>query len=172
MIPFELVILEKNHTIPPPRLTSNQTQDMIKISATAPPQRMADIERWRSVLDYSKLPKVKNWGLTVEEKMMVVPARVLPPPKVTYANNVSVNAGGGKWDGRNKKFFKPGKPLTSWAVVSFDYRMDEPAVKRFIDTLVRSMQVSGQSSCVYLFLVLSPDLISLPISFRALQAPE
>jgi eukaryotic translation initiation factor 2C len=38
-------------------------------------------------LDYNNLPKAKAWGVQIEDHMMEVNARVLPPPTVLYGNN-------------------------------------------------------------------------------------
>jgi eukaryotic translation initiation factor 2C len=77
---------------------------MIKISAKAPPARMAQSKRppplhlnrsdrclvgdWRRKLNYENLPKLKHWGVEIQQNMMQVPARVLQAPNITY--------GGGK----------------------------------------------------------------------------
>ncbi|KAL7411338.1 Piwi domain-containing protein [Mrakia frigida] len=136
MVPFELVAILPNHSIPPTRLSSDQTAEMIKHSALPPPQRMAGINNWRKELDYSRLPKIAAWGLDVSPDMLTCDARVLMPPRVGYGNNQTVNANNGSWNLMGKKFFKPGKNLVSWSVISFDGRMMKEEIEGFMKQFV------------------------------------
>lgn len=45
------------------------------------------VRDWRSKLDYNNLPRSKTWGVQINDQMMEVDARVLPPPVVLYGGN-------------------------------------------------------------------------------------
>ncbi|WVR04637.1 hypothetical protein IAU60_001648 [Kwoniella sp. DSM 27419] len=121
-LPLEFAILLPFHSIPFMRITPEQTAEMTK----PPPERQAAINAWRQKLNYQNLPKLKAWGVQVQPAMMQIPARVLQAPPVVYADKKSVGAGGGSWRLRGNKFCKPGNPLKSWAIVSFDERTGIP----------------------------------------------
>ncbi|WWC86888.1 uncharacterized protein L201_001767 [Kwoniella dendrophila CBS 6074] len=107
-----------------------------KHAAKPPPEREGAINAWRTKLDYSNLPKLKAWGVEVNTKMMNIPARVLMPPNVLYGGNKSIKANFGGWNLKAVKFTKPGKPLKSWSVVSFDERCIVPDLQKFVTYLV------------------------------------
>ncbi|WWC67948.1 uncharacterized protein I206_101867 [Kwoniella pini CBS 10737] len=112
-------------------------------AAKPPPQRQAAINAWRQRLNYSNLPKIKAWGVQVNDQMMKIPARVLNPPNVLYGGNKSMRANFGSWNLKNVKFTKPGKPLKSWSVVSFDERCGEADLQKFVTFLVDQLAAYG-----------------------------
>jgi len=79
---------------------------MIKVAAKPPHERMGmsrffqlsidgcsySVSKWRTQLRYESLPKVRDWGVEVQSKMMQVQARVLNPPSITYGANKSLRA--------------------------------------------------------------------------------
>jgi eukaryotic translation initiation factor 2C len=112
-IPMELVVIEPFHSLPPLKLTPDQTAEMIKVSAKPPADRRDAIMAWRRRLSWETRPAVKAWGIEIRDQMTEVPARVLNPPQITYAGGARglVRPAGGAWNLRGKKFFKAGKPL-------------------------------------------------------------
>jgi hypothetical protein len=89
MVPMELCILKPNHSIPPLKLSSDQTAEMIKVSATDPTVRMQNIDKWRTKLDYSSNKKIAAWGLDILKDMMMLDGRVLQPPRSAFPSFVS-----------------------------------------------------------------------------------
>ncbi|KIY33612.1 argonaute [Cryptococcus gattii E566] len=132
-VPMEFVRLEPFNAIPMMKITPDQTAEIIREAAKPPNLRQDSIQGWRQKLNYENLPKLKAWHLQVQSQMMSVPARVLPPPAINYAGNQSLRANFGGWNLKGVKFNKPGKPLTSWAVVSFDERCTVPDLQKFIN---------------------------------------
>ncbi|WRT64767.1 uncharacterized protein IL334_001701 [Kwoniella shivajii] len=127
-IPLEFVKLEPFNSIPMVRLTADQTAEITK----PPPEREAAINGWRAKLNYQNLPKLKAWGVEVNGAMMKIPARVLQPPNVLYGQSKSIRANFGAWNLKAVKFTKPGKPLKSWSVISFDERCDASDLLKFV----------------------------------------
>ena len=92
---------------------------MIKISAVKPPDRRAQIEKWRQELAYEQQDKIRAWGLQVSyaflhvpgqqvdnqinKQLMKVPARILPAPSVMYARNQDARPTDGSWNLRGKE---------------------------------------------------------------------
>ena len=144
-IPMELVVILPFHSLPPLKLTPDQTAEMIKVSARPPQTRRDNIMKWRRQLAWEARPEVKSWGLQIKSDFTEVGARVLNPPQIAYAGGPRglVKPAGGAWNLRGKKFFKSGKPLTSWAVVSFDRFFDVKAMQGFVTYLVQTMKMFG-----------------------------
>jgi len=113
-IPMELVKIEPFHSLPPLKLTPDQTAEMIKVSAKPPADRRDAIMAWRKKLAWETKPAVKAWGIEIKETFTEVPARVLNAPQIAYAGGPRgiTKPAGGAWNLRGKKFFKAGKPLT------------------------------------------------------------
>jgi eukaryotic translation initiation factor 2C len=98
IVPFELIRISANHSIPPTRLTADQTADMIKVTALPPPERKANTDAWRRTLGYERAPKLRAWGVGVDTRMKTVDARVLDPPTVVYRGGQGVKPRGGAWN--------------------------------------------------------------------------
>ncbi|KIR56890.1 argonaute [Cryptococcus gattii Ru294] len=143
-IPMEFVKLEPFNSIPMMRITPDQTAEIIKDAAKPPPMRQGAIAAWRQKLNYSNLPKLKAWQVEVNTNMMAVPARVLPAPSVIYEGNKTIRANFGGWNMKGVRFTKAGKPLVSWAVISFDERCTVPDLQKFVTYFVN---VLGQYNC-------------------------
>lgn len=100
---------------------------MIKFAVSRPPQRRAGIEHGLNMLNWEQDEYLKNYGLRISREMLETKARVLDPPEVLYKNNATAKpAYSGRWDLRNKVFFKPNEaPLKSWAVVILSSTQDK-----------------------------------------------
>lgn len=98
IVPFELVRIAANHSIPQTRLTAGQTADMIKVTALPPPERKLNTDGWRRTLGYERAPKLAAWGVGVSPEMKLVDARVLDPPTVVYRGSQSIKPGSGAWN--------------------------------------------------------------------------
>lgn len=59
---------------------------------------------------------MNGFGITVDTQMSVIPARVLPPPRLSYLSGGTVNARDGSWNILNVKFQRPGT-LGNWIVI-------------------------------------------------------
>ncbi|KAK4686283.1 eukaryotic translation initiation factor 2C, partial [Tremellales sp. Uapishka_1] len=139
-IPIEFVHLAQFNSLPPMKLSADQTARMISISAQNPGVRFATIQQWRSELAYEKQPKIKAWGLQVNTTPVQVKARILSPPKVMYAHGNDARATLGSWNLRNKQFARPiNRPLTAWSVISFDRYCDADDMQRYIVYLCRTL---------------------------------
>jgi eukaryotic translation initiation factor 2C len=112
-IPMELVTIEPFHSLPPLKLTPDQTAEIIKVSAKPPADRRDAIMAWRKRLSWETKDAVKAWGIEVKPDFTEVSARVLNPPQIAYAGGARgvVKPAGGAWNLRGKKFFKAGQPL-------------------------------------------------------------
>ncbi|WVF69797.1 hypothetical protein IAT40_004576 [Kwoniella sp. CBS 6097] len=142
-VPMEFVRLEPFNSIPMLRITADQTAEIIRHAATPPPEREAAINAWRQRLNYSNLPKLKAWGVEVKPSMMSIPARVLNPPNILYGGNKSIRANSGSWNMKGIKFTKAGRPLKSWAIVSFDQYCTVGDLEKFSRFFIDQLTLYG-----------------------------
>ncbi|WWD21504.1 hypothetical protein CI109_105990 [Kwoniella shandongensis] len=143
VVPMEFVKLRDFNAIPFTSVTPDQTAEMIRIAAKPPPQRQSEIMGWRRTIDYSALPKLKAWGLSIEDQMMKIPARVLPPPIVSYGGGKQLRPNRGAWNVGAVKFVKPGKPLRSWAVCNFDGNCSPAKIEEFVNYFTGILRQTG-----------------------------
>ncbi|OTA96575.1 hypothetical protein M434DRAFT_8770 [Hypoxylon sp. CO27-5] len=118
----DLFPMELCNTVPHQRyhfkLNPKQTSDMIKLAATRPPKRSADIQEGVKYLNWPQDPYLKAFGLKINPVMMVSDARLLPSPEVVFANGKVTPGVSGRWDLRGKKFLEPNAfPLKSWSFI-------------------------------------------------------
>nr|XP_019005135.1 uncharacterized protein I203_01979 [Kwoniella mangroviensis CBS 8507]OCF68596.1 hypothetical protein I203_01979 [Kwoniella mangroviensis CBS 8507] len=102
LIPMEFVQLTEFNGIPFTAVSSTQTAEMIKVAAKAPADRRKKIMGWRAKLDYSRLPKIRDWCLEVSPDMVRLQARILDPPKVNYKGR-AVTPINGAWNLNDNK---------------------------------------------------------------------
>nr|XP_018267308.1 uncharacterized protein I303_01293 [Kwoniella dejecticola CBS 10117]OBR89466.1 hypothetical protein I303_01293 [Kwoniella dejecticola CBS 10117] len=143
-IPLEFVHFAQWNSLPPTKLNAEQTAEMIKVSAIKPQERAKLVTDWRAELAHEKQAKIAAWGLQVNKKMIQLQARILPPPRVSYADGTGIVPRDGTWNLRGKRFFKNGKkPLIAWSVVSFEKYTEQDEMHRYIHYLVNVLQAHG-----------------------------
>lgn len=125
---------------------------MIKFAVTPPPERWASVEHGLKMLDWPADPALAHFGLKIDPKPVVVKARQLQPPQVTFGGqgnqaHVQPNeAGKGRWMLLGKKFLgKNTVPLKSWGVCVVQGRgsVDPNAARRFFDRFVEVYKKHG-----------------------------
>ncbi|CAD6584810.1 MAG: hypothetical protein TREMPRED_003962 [Tremellales sp. Tagirdzhanova-0007] len=142
-IPMEFVQILPFNSIPMRSLSSDQTAEMIRVAAKRPDERRAMIGEWRQKLNYANLPKLKAWGVEVQQNMSQVKARVINPPDVMYGANKTARANFGGWNLKGLRFTKPGRPLKSWAVLSFDRMCTVQDLQKFLSYFIPVLNQSG-----------------------------
>ncbi|WVQ97314.1 hypothetical protein IAU59_004425 [Kwoniella sp. CBS 9459] len=143
-IPLEFVNLAQWNSLPPTKLTAEQTAEMIKVSAVRPPERRQAVESWRNELAYEKQEKIKQWGLQVNRNLVDIRARILPPPRIMYGAGQTAMPNDGGWNLRGNQFFRNGKkPLVAWAVVSFDRYTGRDEMQRYVTYLCDTLKNHG-----------------------------
>ncbi|ORY32296.1 Piwi domain-domain-containing protein [Naematelia encephala] len=142
-IPLEFVHLADWNSLPPTKLTAEQTTEMIRVSAVRPNERKIAIERWRAELAYERQVKIAAWGLEVNKKLVELEARILAPPKILYKNDQNTRVFEGGWNVRDKQAKAAKTPLIAWACISFDRYYDEDDMRRYITYLCGTFDSHG-----------------------------
>ena len=90
-----------------------------------------------------------SFGLAVAPDMAVVPARILPPPQVTYASGRPPNVNNASWNILKVKFHKGGN-MSNWAVLLVQegrrgefQGADDQRLKAFLQTFENKCRDSG-----------------------------
>ncbi|KAF4508562.1 hypothetical protein G6O67_004923 [Ophiocordyceps sinensis] len=132
--PMEFAMLEPMQRYPF-KLNPDQTAAMIKFAVTRPPVRRRDIEDHVKSLRFSEDPYLKEYGVQFEPGFARTEARLLPPPKVDFAQGSADPKFSGRWDLRGKKFWKQNfAPLQNWAFIVMDGCVQYPALQSFAKT--------------------------------------
>ncbi|XP_043221950.1 protein argonaute-2-like isoform X2 [Amphibalanus amphitrite] len=164
------------------KLTDMQTSTMIKATARSAPDREREINTLiRKVwADFNTDPYVQEFGLNIEQKMMDVRGRVLPPPRLQYGGRTKQQAvpNAGVWDMRGKQFYS-GVEIRVWAIACFapQRTVREDALRNFTQQLQKistdaGMPIIGQPCfCKY---ATGPDQVQpmfsyLKTNFQGLQ---
>ncbi|CAI2189473.1 4647_t:CDS:2 [Funneliformis geosporum] len=146
-LPLEVCeVVEGQHHIR--KLNERQSADMMKFSCRPPQHRAYKIRQGLDILNYRQNEYMRQFGLEVSGEMTVVPARVLPAPKIHYHHpffhdTTSFVTKDGSWNLRDKKFVT-GVTLGSWACVAFGY-FSIQIIQCFIRELVITCQDTGMN---------------------------
>lgn len=99
---------------------------MIREAATSTDKRKEKIMDVLRKINYNSCETVQNFGLSVDNKFTNVPARILQPPDLKYANGTCTPVNG-VWRAEGKPFITPQKAMT-WGFLKIDYRTNPNAL--------------------------------------------
>jgi eukaryotic translation initiation factor 2C len=87
------------------KLNAQNTSEMIKASTQKPHDRVRSIEDGiKDTLRYSSNEYLNAFGISVEEEMMTLQARILPSPNVEFDNRKTLQGGSGSWNLKGIRF--------------------------------------------------------------------
>ncbi|RIA98350.1 Piwi domain-containing protein [Glomus cerebriforme] len=124
------------------KLNERQTAEMIKFTCQPPHDRANRIRKGVDLLNYRASEYLKQFGLTVSNDMIVLEARVLSSPTLTYhpsSRDFSFQPREGSWNLRDKKV-AVGTTLGSWSVVCFGTERDFSS--QVIQTFIRQLVIT------------------------------
>lgn len=131
------------------KLDPEQTSQMIKIAVSRPKARKAEILNGVTQLKWDKDPYFRDYGVRVQNNLLVTKARLLQNPEVHFGGGQKLNPGmSGRWDLRGKKFIEPNpRTLTSWGFIGCGtndgFAVEKEALKAFAQTFVRIYRGHG-----------------------------
>ncbi|KAJ3322581.1 Eukaryotic translation initiation factor 2C [Boothiomyces sp. JEL0866] len=129
------------------KLNERQTSEMIKFTCQPPHIRSNKIAAGITLLQQKDDAYLKDFGIEVGREMLNVPARVLPPPTISYhpaSKEPSITPSEGSWNLRDKMVAQ-GVSLISWSVVVFGTEQDipVPSCQKFITLLCQTCEECG-----------------------------
>ncbi|CAK8563351.1 unnamed protein product [Lathyrus sativus] len=126
-------------------LNEKQITSLLKVSCQRPRGREDDILQTIHQNDYNCNSYAKEFGISVDNKLASVEARVLPAPWLKYHDTGRENKvlpQIGQWNMMNKKVINGGK-VTNWACINFSRNVQEKLASAFCQNLVQACQMSG-----------------------------
>ncbi|KAJ1980491.1 hypothetical protein H4R35_001111 [Dimargaris xerosporica] len=147
IFPMEVCHILPGHRYPH-KLDEKQTAEMIRFSCTKPFKRFERIRNgYQHLLDFSRNPYLRDFGIGMGRDCLSVEARVLATPKVVYGQGSRdrvVRPMGGAWNMRDKQVYH-GATISSWSVLVLDLERGLPrhAVGRFMGDLARTFRTMG-----------------------------
>ncbi|KAH9038041.1 Piwi-domain-containing protein [Lactarius deliciosus] len=167
-VPAELCTIERGEPFFG-RLGRNETTSMLRYASRKPAMNaQLIVERGLPRLGYTPTtPVLDAFGVHVSGEMSVIPARELPPPKVTYAKG-SPRVEGGSWNLRDVKFHR-GSKAPNWTVLvvrdgvkelSFGGTKD-PRLLTFLDAFANKCKSNGMDLALKPSSILETDDLSI-----------
>ncbi|KAL3458743.1 putative RNA interference and gene silencing protein [Aspergillus heterothallicus] len=117
-VPAEVCIIRSGQPVAT-HLNSEQESRMMDIAIRNPAENARSIvTRGAEILGFSSQSNslLQRFGFQISSGLINVPARILPPPSILYANGNKTDVSGGVWRQNHIRFYKPGR-LSSWAFI-------------------------------------------------------
>ncbi|KAG0349818.1 eukaryotic translation initiation factor 2C, 2 [Podila minutissima] len=144
--PAEVCVIEPGKRFTK-RLNEEQTSAMIKGTCTKPHERVNKIMQNIRELDFDRNEYMREFGLRLDKELAIVPARILPPPRIEYAGRrmVDPQAGGWRLDPSHKMYI--GQKLESWGILVYEdeMRFARHLVHNFVRELTSTMAENGMN---------------------------
>ncbi|EPB92043.1 hypothetical protein HMPREF1544_01107 [Mucor circinelloides 1006PhL] len=119
------------------RLNAKQSSEFITATALPPQTRFNKITQGLNLLQHKNNPYLEEFGLSIDQNMQVIPARIMEPPRITFGQG-TIRPQLNGWNLQGKRFMKPAT-LQSWSLVNFAGAVPLEATKRFIRELVTTL---------------------------------
>ncbi|KAH1254294.1 Protein argonaute PNH1 [Glycine max] len=126
-------------------LNEKQITSLLKISCQRPREQETDILQTIQQNNYENNPYAKEFGISIENKLASVEARVLPAPWLKYhdtGREKEYLPQVGQWNMMNKKVIN-GSTVRYWACINFSRSVQESTARGFCQQLVQMCQISG-----------------------------
>ena len=129
------------------KLNEMQTAQMIRHITKPADERERIISEKFSSAGFSDDPVLKEFGISVSNRMIEVPARVLDPPVLTYSHKKAVRPpkNKGSWDMQRGTQFYQSVEVNGYAVLVCSRYCKEDSIKRFTKLLEERGKEMGMS---------------------------
>lgn len=150
-IPFEVCEILNSQRYEKP-LSDKAKADMIRKTAMSPQDRFHRIEEGiHHIFNHKDDENLRDFGIEIDQKMMIIEGRVLDTPKVKYARDEFVPQNG-RWNLINKIFVRT-RALVNWSILVLDQRANNQVksfAREFKSTLIeRGMDVQTDPAIEY-----------------------
>ncbi|XP_004488421.1 protein argonaute PNH1-like isoform X2 [Cicer arietinum] len=126
-------------------LNEKQITSLLKFSCQRPREQETDILQTIQQNNYGNDPYAKEFGISIDNKLASVEARILPPPWLKYHDSGREKEylpQVGQWNMMNKKVIN-GSTVRYWACINFSRSVQESTACGFCQQLVQMCQISG-----------------------------
>ncbi|KAF5311527.1 hypothetical protein D9611_011545 [Ephemerocybe angulata] len=121
LVPLEVCMVPPGQ-IMRKQIPAHKTKDVLAFSTKKPEERFRIIEQGIQYLNYGQSEYIRSFGMGIKTANgpMVVPGRVLNPPKLHYGNKLQVTPRDGSWNMAGKKLYKPCGVIKEWVIVVYE----------------------------------------------------
>nr|XP_043619532.1 protein argonaute PNH1-like isoform X2 [Erigeron canadensis] len=126
-------------------LNNKQITSLLKFSCQRPKEQEKEILQTMHQNCYTEDPYAKEFGITIDDKLTSIDARVLPAPWLKYHDNgkqKEVLPQLGQWNMKDKKVIN-GSIVNYWACINFSRTIPDSTAQSFCHQLVQMCQESG-----------------------------
>lgn len=141
MIPIEILTIVPRQRLSK-SMTPDQTSNMIRCAATKPAVRKQGAIDAVARVNHNSDETCKAFGISIDPKMMQVPARVLPAPMIQYDDRKLIEPRFGAWNNRHNMKLAKAAPFINWAVLNLS-RSRDAEIQGFITQLVKYSKNMG-----------------------------
>lgn len=129
------------------KLSGDEATAMLDFACRSPFANAVSIERDSAAALGLDEPTLKDFGITIDKRLLTVIARELPPRVVTYADQKALHPRSGSWNLGGVKFVKPGPKITNWNWVRItegpNPRVSTEVVEESVKQFVKFLNESG-----------------------------
>lgn len=137
-LPIELLTVLENQRVAGV-LNPEQTMSIVKFASSRPHIRKNAAIHTMQTLNHAADPVCKDFGVSVDSKLIKVDARVLPTPIIQYRGG-SAKPVSGQW--RAQKEFTAPAELNTWAVINMT-RLRSDELQQFLRDVVKAGRKAG-----------------------------
>ncbi|CAL5184828.1 unnamed protein product [Lathyrus oleraceus] len=126
-------------------LNEKQITSLLKFSCQRPREQEMDILQTIEQNNYENNPFAKEFGISIDNTLASVEARVLPPPWLKYNDTGREKEHlpqVGQWNMMNKKVIN-GSTVRYWACINFSRSVQESIARGFCQQLVQKCRILG-----------------------------
>ncbi|KAI1488764.1 ribonuclease H-like domain-containing protein [Biscogniauxia mediterranea] len=161
------------------QLDPTQTQNMIRFAVRRPVENATSIVmkgRQTAGLSPDTNPLLGQFGITVSNKLITTPARVLVGPRVVYKQNQSAQVMAGSWNmvPRNSPSlkFNTGTNLQKWSCLYINMPNDHPRAQSFTPESLKELMGKFHTVLRDTGMAVAPPLPPQPVSLRDTDDPN
>ncbi|KIM43534.1 hypothetical protein M413DRAFT_25887 [Hebeloma cylindrosporum] len=139
-IPLELCSVSRGQLMRK-QIPADKTKPVLEFSKLRPEERLNSIRHGLEVLKHGQSDYVREFGMSVNPEPIVVQARILDPPLLSYgqgSKQPKILPKNGQWNMLDKKFYLP-KSVKSWIILV--YEPQEHFGKLIVDKMVKTKDV-------------------------------
>jgi len=141
MMPLELMVIQTGQRLSKP-MTPDQTTNMIRVAATKPHARAQGAVAAMQRVKHNEDPTCKAFGITIDQQLMKINARILPTPTMTYNNGKREAPRYGAWNNQHRQQLMSPSHAFTWCVLNLT-RKSEGEIRGFVGNLVKAAQGNG-----------------------------
>ena len=182
LLPAEVCIILPNQAFLG-KFTRDHTKMMVDCAAQPPNVNATTIvDEGLKLLGFTDSTSPRDsFGVTIDPKMVVVPGRILKPPKVEYGKSTpDIDDKKASWNLRGVKFIQAGRKLENWVVLSIhdDDKQAPPPLsptQQLVTEFIKVCQNSGTQAITqpkYIQISLPPFNRDDPLRENAVNAIE